>query len=538
MHETRSLLLIYVALLFLPQIVISQSLPGDINGDSKVDSTDIARGVQIALGKLPPATQNEIAAGDMNRDGCITVQDLVFIRNTIAGVNRPPVADASASPDSGLAGTNIQLDATRSFDLDGDTLTYRWRQLHMNRYSTEYMTENEAILSDSTSATPTFNPEWPGNYRFELQLKEPTSITDLDTVDVLVSKVGVRHFDAEGLIFYDVFGELGGPHFDVTPDNSDSLAAVQNRAMDAAMRIGAGWIGVVPAAFYQRIAPLPQIKPENNSISLTNEKDYAAIVASAHSKGFKISHTEQVAPGFNLRAGELDSLEFYKSQHQWWASWFDQWEKYLLPRAELAEKYGADMLSVLLGAEDTFRPSAFPEYGNRWRAIIDSVRLRYSGIIAIDVYGTTDLDFADAIDVLRIGVFPGMYLGMGIISDTHNPTVQEIRQITETFFDWFETDVGSKVPVYFAFQANSSDAQVESEPPPPVTDIDYGEQVVYYEGFLEALEDESWVSGLFSQRWDWFDGLDHPGIFFDSMTGNSPRNKPVEQLIKLWYGIY
>ncbi|MFQ5652154.1 MAG: dockerin type I domain-containing protein [bacterium] len=529
----------FIILSFLWQPLLAQQpMPGDVNGDSKVDSADLARGVQIALGQPPAAAQSEIDAGDMNRDGRITVQDLVFIRNTIAGGNRPPVADASASPDSGLAGTGIQLDATRSFDLDGDALTYRWRQLHMNRFSTEYVTENKVMLSDTTSATPTFNPEWPGNYRFEMQIMEVTGLVDRDTVEVLVSKMGVRQFDAEGLIFYDVFGELGGPQFDVTPDNPDSLTAVQDRAMEVAARIGAGWVGIVPAAFYERIAPLPQIKPDGNDLSLTNEGDYAAIVNRAHSRGLKISVTEQVFPGFSLRAGELDSLEFYKSQYQWWESWFQEWEKYLLPRAELAEKYGVDLFSVLLGAEDTFRPSAFPEYGNRWRAIIDSVRLRYSGIIAIDVYGTTDLSFADAIDVLRIGVFPGMYLGMEIIGDIHNPTVNEIRQITELFFDGYQADVGGKVPVYFAFQANSSDAQAESEPPPPEADLDYGEQIVYYEGFLEALEDESWVSGLFSQRWDWFDELNHPGIFFDSMTGNSPRNKPAERLIKLWFGIF
>ncbi len=198
--------LIFLLLLVLCPALLAQQ-PGDINNDGKVDSTDIRRGVQIALGQPPPASQNEIAAGDMNRDGKVTVQDLVFISNTIANRNRPPVADASASPDSGLAGTNIQLDATRSFDLDGDALASRWRQLHMNRFSTEYITENEAILSDSTSAAPAFNPEWPGNYRFELQVAEITGLADKDTVDVLVRKEGVRQLDFKGIGLGDLFGD-------------------------------------------------------------------------------------------------------------------------------------------------------------------------------------------------------------------------------------------------------------------------------------------------------------------------------------------
>ena len=86
-------LCLFFWVLFHTNALFPQITPGDINADGKVDSTDIARGVQIALGQPPLATQAEITAGDMNSDGRVTVQDLVLIRNTIEGINRPPMAD-------------------------------------------------------------------------------------------------------------------------------------------------------------------------------------------------------------------------------------------------------------------------------------------------------------------------------------------------------------------------------------------------------------------------------------------------------------
>jgi len=516
-------------------------MPGDINNDGKVDSTDIRRGVQIALGQPPPALQSEIAAGDMNRDGKVTVQDLVFISNTIANRNRPPVADASASPDSGLAGTNIRLDATRSFDFDGNSLTYRWRQLHMNRFSTEYMTENEAILSDSTSATPTFNPQWPGNYRFELQVAETTGLLDKDTVDVLVSKQGVRKLQVKGINFYDVFGELGGPAFDVLPDDPDSMRAVLGRAMDGAVRANVEWIGIVPAAWYARINPLPEIRPDGNALSLTNESDYAAIVSAAKAKGLKVVHEEQVAAGIlPLRPGEIDSLEILmRSSAVWWDQWFTEYKNYLLPRADLAQKYGVDMFVLNQFADFTFRPTVYPRYGERWREIITAVRSRYSGRIALDLINPDNLNFADALDALQITVFPGLYTTQsGRIKDVRNPTLDEIRTISEDFLSDDEFYVGGKLPVYYVFIAGSVEGQDLPELRLPPSERDFQEQVLYYEAFLQALEDESWIQGVFSERWDWFDEMDHPGLYFDAITGESPRSKPAEKAIKLWFGIY
>jgi len=55
--------------------------------------------------------------------------------------------------------------------------------------------------------------------------------------------------------------------------------------------------------------------------------------------------------------------------------------------------------------------------------------------------------------------------------------------------------------------------------------------------FFRAMEDETWIKGFFSERWDWFDQYKRPPepSYYDQTAGSSPRNKPAEEIIKIWY---
>ena len=540
----KVIFLFLLFLLFIQRLSTQQPFPGDINGDGVVNSLDIIRGKQIALNQPPSATHAEISAGDMNSDGEITVQDLVLIRNTIAKANRPPVADATASPDSGLTGTDIQLDATHSYDLDGDNLTYLWRQLHMSQYSTEYMTENKADLSDSTSITPTFNPEWPGNYRFELVVTDAAGLVEKDTVDVLVGKKGGWQIDFKGLCFPDGFFPLTQvPGFDPTPENPDSLAAVQDRVMDAPVRANVEWIGINPAVDYLRINPLPKFGTHPNDPYALKETEYAAIVSAAKSHGLKVFHAEypNITNTPPLRPGEIDSLEILmETSAAWWEEWFNQLQTYSLDRADWAEKYNVEMFVIVQWADFSFRPELYPQYGDRWRVLIDSVRAHFSGKVGLHVGTPENLNFADALDALFIGLDGAHYVFWYAdqIADIHNPTIEELRKITESELDIHESFVGGNVPVYFNFSAYSADAQPQSVLALPISQVDYQEQVTYYEAIIQAIDDEAWVNGFVTFHWDWFDEMDRPGLRADAFTSGSPRSKPAEDVIKLWFGIY
>ena len=95
-------------------------------------------------------------------DGGLSASDSAMVmvgENT----NTPPTADAGEDSPAEI-GETVQLDATGSSDPDGDTLTYNWFLATPKGSS--------ATLDDSTSATPTFVPDMPGNYAGNLQVSD------------------------------------------------------------------------------------------------------------------------------------------------------------------------------------------------------------------------------------------------------------------------------------------------------------------------------------------------------------------------------
>lgn len=57
-------------------------IKGDVNGDGRIDETDILLMTPIILGTLEPTEQQRISA-DVNGDGNINISDLIKIRNHI-----------------------------------------------------------------------------------------------------------------------------------------------------------------------------------------------------------------------------------------------------------------------------------------------------------------------------------------------------------------------------------------------------------------------------------------------------------------------
>ncbi len=89
--------------------------------------------------------------------------------------NTPPVADAG--PDREVPITDdVMLDGTGSFDVDNDPLTYRWSVLSvpLGGDQQEKAGPFDFILDDVTSPTPSFFPEAPGDYVFQLIVNDGT----------------------------------------------------------------------------------------------------------------------------------------------------------------------------------------------------------------------------------------------------------------------------------------------------------------------------------------------------------------------------
>ena len=90
--------------------------------------------------------------------------------------NSPPVANAG--PDRNvIAGTVVQLDGTASSDPDEDPITYAWSL-------TAKPTGSTAILSNPTTATPSFTADLDGVYVAELIVNDGEVDSDPDTVTI------------------------------------------------------------------------------------------------------------------------------------------------------------------------------------------------------------------------------------------------------------------------------------------------------------------------------------------------------------------
>ncbi len=114
----------------------------------------------------------------------------------------PPTARAGPNASADL-GEVVALDGSASSDPDGDALTYDWTM-------TTSPPGNTAALSDATAARPTFRPNVPGRFIFELVVSDGfyTSLPSRITVDVVHTHLGPSTFDPMVVNVIGTYNEL------------------------------------------------------------------------------------------------------------------------------------------------------------------------------------------------------------------------------------------------------------------------------------------------------------------------------------------
>ena len=227
----------------------------------------------------------------------------------------------------------------------------------------------------------------------------------------------------------------------------------------------------------------------------------------------------------------------------WWESWFDQWEVWVVQRAARAELNRVEMFVPLLFAESTFQPEVYPNYGERWREILRAIREVYSGTLAMSFVNADErLTFIDAFDVGLVTVFTEMYTSTDLVADTLNPTLEEATRVNEFFLSFPQPLIQAGTPIYYILTINSSDGQVGSEDVEEKATFvpDFLEQALYYEAFFKVAAASPWIKGVFTERWDWFDQYRRPAdeIYFDATLESSPRSKPAEEVMRLWFSTH
>lgn len=110
----------------------------------------------------------------------LTVNDGVFSSDpatvTISTMNSPPVANAGADQTAAL-GSTVQLDGSKSSDIDGDPLTYEWSLISVP-------TGSNAFLLAPETVRPTFVVDEPGSYIVRLVVNDGAADSKPATVTI------------------------------------------------------------------------------------------------------------------------------------------------------------------------------------------------------------------------------------------------------------------------------------------------------------------------------------------------------------------
>ena len=107
----------------------------------------------------------------------------------ITSANVPPVANAGPDQQLSLNAT-ATLDGSKSYDAEGNSLTYRWSLLSKPQGST-------AALSSVVSVSPTFMMDKPGSYTVQLIVNDGIEDSEPDTV--IITTVNTRPVAIAGL---------------------------------------------------------------------------------------------------------------------------------------------------------------------------------------------------------------------------------------------------------------------------------------------------------------------------------------------------
>ncbi|MFO7554188.1 MAG: REJ domain-containing protein [Desulfobacterales bacterium] len=129
--------------------------------------------------------------------------------------NLMPVADAGPDQTLAYVGINVDLDGSRSYDPDGNPITYAWSIIQKPE-------ESSAVLTDPTAVNPTFVADLLGSYVIELKVTDSLGLESL-TDEVVITSENVKPVADAGVNQVVVLGDIvnldGSDSYDVNPDD-------------------------------------------------------------------------------------------------------------------------------------------------------------------------------------------------------------------------------------------------------------------------------------------------------------------------------
>jgi len=280
--------------------------------------------------------------------------------------------------------------------------------------------------------------------------------------------------------------------------------------------------------------------------TLTDEQ-MEMIISKAHERGFSVFIKPIIT---TFAVGPNNHPTCYVKITDW-DKWFDQYANFILHFAELSEKNNVEMLAI--GTEldiptTSSMKGAPPDATARWVDLIAKIRKAYSGKITYSVScginpekwgefpcrAPKDVKFWDAVDYLGFEpYFP--------ITQKVNPSISELKDGFGSKLDsekyTFAKQLSERYnkPIIFTeYSLRSFDgANLYQQNTPANPILDQQEQADMQEAIFQAIEERSWIKGMY--HWAWYLIRPNDDMKWQLNDINNYSGTLCGQVMKKWY---
>ncbi|MCQ9207196.1 MAG: hypothetical protein NG740_04895 [Omnitrophica bacterium] len=291
-----------------------------------------------------------------------------------------------------------------------------------------------------------------------------------------------------------------------------------DKSLEKLKEINVNWVAIV-TTWYQDTCFSMNIFPTGKTSS---DESVKRAIEKARSLGMKVMvkpHLDLLSTAEGSWRGEIACVKEPE-----WQVWFNDYKKFTLHYAKIAEETGAEMFCV--GTELT---ATTVGHENEWREIISAVKEVYNGDLTYAANWSDEylqIRFWDALDYAGIDAyFP--------LSDKDKPTYDEL---IEGWKKWVpeieEWQSGIDKPVIFPEVGYRSSSGAARQPwehsPGPRVDLEL--QVDCYKAMVDTFWSKNWFYGVY--WWNWGTDVRMGGR---SNRGFTLQNKPVQDYVE---GLY
>ncbi|MCX7713364.1 MAG: hypothetical protein N2035_06845 [Chthoniobacterales bacterium] len=293
--------------------------------------------------------------------------------------------------------------------------------------------------------------------------------------------------------------------------------------MQAIRELGANYVSLSPIGWSFHLGYEKIIGWGGEEPTLTPNSVRRAI-RDAHSVGLKVLLNPQIWVGFYGTPGRWRGGIRMESEEKW-EEWFQEYMRFILFWAWLAQEEGVELFSVGSELEGTTR-----ERVEDWRRVIRSVRAVYRGPCTYSANWSGEFESFPLWDELEyIGVSGYFPIGSGG-KEERLQAAEGIKKRLVAVSERYK-----KKPVLFLEVGYRSVAGAGEKPAEWEDEVlrmpDLEEQRLCYEVFFEAFWDEHWFSGAY--LWNWYSDPQYRPLVENDY---SFRGKPAEGVVRRYFG--